>query len=96
VAGVAGLEFLVPVPPSVVSERPLAPRLAALDGRRLALLDNQKANAGALLGQIAGHLARLHPDIDLVMERKAATSAAPEHVMAHLRTCDAVILAIAD
>jgi hypothetical protein len=96
VADVAGLEFLDPVPPSVVAERPLAPRLAALGGRRLALLDNQKANAGDLLRHVGEHLARRHPDLELITERKAATEAAPEQVMEHLRTCDAVILAIAD
>lgn len=92
----AGLDFLEPVPPSVVEERALAPRLAGLDGTRVALLDNQKANAGLLLHCIGGGLTAQHRDVELVVETKIATSAAPDRVMDHLRRCDAVVLAIAD
>lgn len=92
----AGLDFLEPVPPSVVEELPLAPRLAGLDGARVALLDNQKANAGLLLERIGGELAARHRGVELVVETKIATSAAPDRVMDHLRSCDAVVLAIAD
>jgi hypothetical protein len=92
----AGLDFLEPVPPSVVEELPLAPRLAGLGGSRVGLLDNQKANAGMLLAHVGDELSRRHPDVELVVDTKIATSAAPDAVMDHLRRCDAVILAIAD
>jgi hypothetical protein len=92
----APLEFLSPVAPSHASERPLAPRLERLAGATVALLDNQKANAGHLLSAVGCELERRHPGIRLVIERKIATSPAPADVMARLRRCDAVVLAIAD
>ena len=96
---VAGLVILDPVAPSVVEERPLAPRRDGLDGLaggRVALLDNQKANAGLLLSRLGDALTARHAGLDVVVESKIATSAAPDVVMDHLRRCDAVVLAIAD
>ena len=90
------IEIVVPVAPSRTVEAPLASRLARRDGLRLGLLDNRKANAAALLDGVAAALA----DSGLAFERvgavKDATAAAPEAAMAHLKTCDAVVLAIAD
>ncbi len=94
-----GIAFHRPVPPSVVVERPLADRLApptGLAGARIGLLDNRKANAGALLAAVAGELAARHPDIETVVEHKLASAAAPDEVLERLRACHAVILAIAD
>ncbi len=73
----------------------LAPRIAAFAGKRVAFLDNRKANAAALLRGIAGALPAL-VNGQARFESKDATAAAPDAVMAHLRTCDAVVLAIAD
>lgn len=92
----ASLSFLSPVAPTRVVERPLADRLDTLDGRRIALLDNQKANAGPLLAAVGTYLADRHPSIALTTEHKIATSASPAEVMDRLRSCDAVVLAIAD
>ena len=90
------LQFLSPVAPTRVVERPLAPRPPTLAGATIALLDNQKANAGTLLAAIGSHLVGRHPDLTVTTERKIATSASPAAVMARLRTVDAVVLAIAD
>lgn len=94
--GMASLEFLSPVAPARVVERPLADRPATLDEAHVALLDNQKANAGHLLAAVGRELARRHPAMTISTERKIATSASPAEVMDRLRTCDAVVLAIAD
>ena len=94
-----GIRFHTPVPPSVVTERPLADRLGrptGLAGARIGLLDNRKANAGALLAAVAGELAARHPDLETVVEQKLASAAAPDDVLDRLRSCHAVILAIAD
>lgn len=92
----APLQILSPEAPSRVVERPLAARLDSLAGRRVGLLDNQKANAGRLLAAVGRHLTAGHPGLVLVTERKVATSPSPAEVMARLRICDAVVLAIAD
>lgn len=62
----------------------------------MALLDNQKANAGHLLGEVGRRLRANHSGLSIEVERKIATSPSPEAVMARLRTVDAVVLAIAD
>ena len=89
------IEVLVPVAPLRIEQRPLAPRLRQLRGARIGWLDNSKANAGALLAAVADAL-RMQHDFATIVESKDATAAAPELVMAHLQTCDAVVLAIAD
>jgi hypothetical protein len=90
------ISFLSPVPPSLVTEHRLAPRLDHLAGRRIGLLDNRKANAGALLASVAGELTGRHPDVEFVTEHKLASAAAPDEVMGRLQSCHAVVLAIAD
>lgn len=90
------VEVLVPVATTRVIERPLAPRLSAFSGKRIALLDNMKANAGALLRYTAQALHAAGHHFEIVTADKNATAAAPASVMAHLKTCDAVVLAIAD
>ena len=90
------IEVLVPVSPPRIEERPLAPRLDALRGRRIGFLDNQKANAGLLLDRIAADLADRAGAFDAVREVKVATGPAPAEVMGRLQRCHAVVLAIAD
>ena len=90
------LEVLVPVAETRVERRPLAPRLTRLSGARIGWLDNRKANAGALLGYVADALRADGFDFEVVRAAKNATAAAPDDVMAHLKTCHAVVLAIAD
>lgn len=96
------VRFYSPVAPSRVEERPLADRLDGFARRdrsdvvRIGLLDNQKANAGHLLEAVGRGLTARHPGIELVTERKIATSPSPPEVMERLRSYDAVVLAIAD
>jgi hypothetical protein len=92
----ASLTILSPVAPTRVDEHPLADRLDGLDGARIALLDNQKANAGRLLDTVGVELTRRFPSVALTTERKIASAGSPAEVMDRLRTCDAVVLAIAD
>ena len=67
-----------------------------LSGRRLGLLNNQKANAGRLLDAVADELQRRAGPFEEIREVKAAPAAAPTDVMGRLQRCDAVVLAIAD
>jgi hypothetical protein len=90
------LEVFVPVAHSRVENLPLAPRLEGLSGKRVAWLDNLKANAGAFLRETESVLQGAHTGFDSILESKNATAAAADEVMSHLRTCDAVVLAIAD
>ncbi len=90
------IRFFSPVAPTRIDERPLADRLNGFGRIRVGLLDNQKANAGHLLESVGRGLTDRHPDIEVVTERKIATSPSPPEVMERLRTYDAVVLAIAD
>ena len=89
-------QILSPVSEARVVDQPIAPRPSTLDGLRIAVLDNQKANAGRLLDGVADALSQRFDGVHLIREHKIATSPAPEPVMDRLRECDAVILAIAD
>jgi hypothetical protein len=90
------IEVLVPQATTRVVDHALAPRLSALAGKRIAWLDNMKANAGSLLRYTAQTLQQQGHSFEIVTAAKNATAAAPADVMAHLKTCDAVVLAIAD
>lgn len=90
------VEILIPVAATRVKDSPLAPRLSSLSGKRIGCLDNMKANAGALLRYTAEALRARGHVFEVVNAAKNATAAAPDTVMAHLKTCDAVVLAIAD
>ena len=90
------IEILVPVAPTRLEIYPLAPRPGTLVGCRVAWLDNMKANARALLDAVSATLSTQGAGFDKRADSKNATAAAPEAVMTHLQTCDAVVLAIAD
>lgn len=90
------LEILVPIAVTRTSQRPLATRLPKIDGARVGWLDNLKANAGELLRFVVEALPAKGFAFGVVRATKNATAAAPAAVTAHLQTCDAVVLAIAD
>jgi hypothetical protein len=90
------IEVFVPVPPTRVTRMELAPRRATLEGATVGWCDNRKANAAALLHEIAAAWRDAGRNFKEVWAAKNATAAAPDAVMAHLLTCDAVVLAIAD
>ena len=77
---------------------PPAPRLAALDGIRLGILDNTKWNASKLLRQVAAHL-----QVDLTFAgvsnyaKSSFSRPAPAELLDRIAAeCDAVITAIGD
>ena len=91
----AEIEVLVPVAQPRVERHELAARLAQLGGATIGWLDNEKSNARPLLEHVAQELQGT-ADFDAVFVEKNATAAAPDNVMDRLKTCDAVVLAIAD
>jgi len=90
------LEVFVPLAPTRVERYPLAPRLDGLAGARIAWLDNMKANAKSLLGHVQRSISDMDESFETIVLSKNATTAAPESIVATARTCDAVVLAIAD
>ena len=78
------------------ARRPNAPRLDALTGRRVALLDISKARGDVFLERLAGHLT----ERGVLLERyKKSTFSrpAPADLRQEIATrCDAVIEALAD
>jgi hypothetical protein len=76
----------------------LAPRPDALSGRRLALLDNAKSNAGRLLDLIADELRAETPDLEIVRLRKpeTMTPAAPALIEQLVQEAQLAITAIGD
>jgi hypothetical protein len=90
------IEVFVPISETRIVDRPLAPRLTQLNGARIGWLDNMKANASELLRSIAVALIEQGADGEMVFASKNATAAAPESILAYLRNCDAVVLAISD
>ena len=90
------IEVFVPTAEYRITEKPLAARIATLAGARIGWLDNLKANAGELLADVATILKSQGIKFEVVTASKEATAAAPGQVIAHLKQCDAVVLAIAD
>ena len=90
------LEILIPVAVTRNEQHALAPRLSRLTGARIGWLDNRKANAGSLLREVVAEWRSAVHDFAMLWTEKNATLAAPEAVLAQLKTCHAVVLAIAD
>jgi hypothetical protein len=91
-------ELVLPTDDRTGEARRLAPRLEALAGVRLGLLDNRKGNANVLLERVAEKLMAEHGVQDCHFEEKPIFSRpAPEGQLARLaETCAAVITAIGD
>lgn len=72
--------------------------LASLDGARLALLENRKTNARALLEAVAGELGRRYDLASVTVHRKPhfSTPAADELVREIARDSDCVIAGVGD
>ena len=74
-----------------------APRLTALGGARVGLLDNGKVNVGRFLDHVEAILRAEHGVADVVRRRKPNMSApAPPAMLAELAACDAVVSAVGD
>jgi hypothetical protein len=78
--------------------RPIAPRVAGLDGLRLAVLDNTKWNANRLLRMATAKLAAKHRFLAVTHYRKESFSrvAAPEVLDTIVAGHDIVLTAIGD
>jgi hypothetical protein len=75
-----------------------APRVAALDGKRLGILDNTKWNAGRLLRKIAARLGESHDFAAVNYYRKESFSKAADPVLVAQIAAenDVVLTAIGD
>ena len=94
----ARYEFVSPTDERRGAARRVAPRLASLDGARVALLDNRKGNANVLLRRIGESLIREHGVSALRWEEKLIYSrpAVDEQIERLVAECDAVVTAIGD
>jgi nucleotide-binding universal stress UspA family protein len=81
--------------PRVIEVR-LAERLRSLEGKRIAILDNSKANAGTLMLAVVDRLKERYGVRDVIKrEKPVAGPPAPEIVEA-LSECDFVLVGSAD
>jgi hypothetical protein len=90
------IEVYIPTADTRIVERTLAARLSQFAGAKIGWLDNMKANAPQLLREVAAEFSSRSAGVEMLFASKNATAAAPEAVLAQLRTCDAVVLAISD
>jgi hypothetical protein len=92
------LVLVSPVNEPIPADSTLAPRLAALEGKRLGLLDNSKSKAGMLLDTVAAILQTQHSFTNIVRQRKPSASkpAAPEVIDELAKTCDLVLVGVGD
>ena len=79
-------------------ERPLSPRLASLEGKRVALLDISKPRGDVFLDRLESLLRERVPSVEVVRYRKPTfTKNAPVDLRHEISvTCDVVIEALAD
>ncbi len=75
-----------------------APRLAKLDGARMGLLSNGKANADALLRETARVFAERHgcQSVEFIDKRDASRPSAPEHLRRLSEHVEFLITAVGD
>jgi hypothetical protein len=92
------LVLVSPVNEPVPTDSVLAPRLAALDGKRVGLLDNSKSKAGRLLDAVATILHAQDGFTAIMRQRKPSASkpAAPEVIDELAKTCDLVLVGVGD
>ncbi len=87
---------LDPTDEQTPARRPNAPRLASLDGRRIALLDISKARGDVFLGRLAEHLAERGARLERFTKATFSRPAPIDLRQEIARRCDAVIEALAD
>jgi hypothetical protein len=90
--------IISPVSPILPADKQLAPLPSSLAGVRVSLLDNSKANAGLLLGEIVEALARQEGAVPGIVERKSSASipATPAALERLGRASDLVLAGTAD
>ena len=80
-----------------VPRAPLAPAIADLAGRRIAVLDNGKPNAELLLTEIAQRVAaRTDAELALVVAKGTAATPAEPEILQQLEAADLVVTGSAD
>ena len=81
--------------PRVVEAR-LAPRLASLAGKRIAILDNGKANAGVLMLAVAKVLQERYGAGKIVKRNKPVAGPPAPEILEALSHCDLALVGSAD
>jgi hypothetical protein len=74
----------------------LAPRLRSLQGARAGILDNGKANAGALMLAVAERLRGAYGVAEVVKREKPVAGPPSPEVLRDLSRCDFVLVGSAD
>ena len=74
----------------------LAPRLVSLEGKRVGILDNSKANAGTLMLAVAQRLKEKYGVREVVKREKGIAGPPSPDILAALTTCDFVLVGSAD
>jgi hypothetical protein len=74
----------------------LASRLATLDGKRIGILDNSKANAGTLMLAVARRLQERHGAGEIVKREKPVAGPPSPAILADLERCDLALVGSAD
>jgi hypothetical protein len=74
----------------------LARRLTSLSGTRAGILDNGKANAGALMLAVVERLKQRYGVADVIKRQKPVAGPPAPEVVADLSTCDFVLVGSAD
>ena len=88
---------LDPTSDSEAAPNQLAPRLASLEGCRLGVLDNRKANADRLLDLVEDILrARFGAEVVRRRQKPDFSRPAPRQLLEDLRACDAVVTGVGD
>ena len=90
--------LISPVNEANLAESTYAPRVTALDGKRVGLLDNSKNKADKLLDAVTDILDTQYGFTDVVRRRKPSASkpVAPEVIAELGEQCDLVIVGVGD
>ncbi len=90
--------LISPVNEASTTESTYAPRLTALEGKRVGLLDNSKNKANQMLDAVADILDTQYGITDVVRRRKPSASkpVAPEVIVELEELCDLVIVGVGD
>jgi hypothetical protein len=81
--------------PRIIASK-LAPRLTSLAGKRVAILDNTKANAGTLMLAVAKILKERHGAGEVVKREKPVAGPPTPEALAALAQCDFALVGSAD
>ena len=74
----------------------LAPRLSTLQGKRIGILDNGKANAGTLMLAVARILQEHHGVAEVVKRDKPVAGPPAPEILTALAECDFALVGSAD